>query len=277
MKQAMPAYSEVRVLFALLRALWIVPCLFALELRFANAADLTVAEATNVPAANQRVVAPDASAASGARGNAVGVVADIESNVVPLVATTQTVKVAGAGGEDSLDTLHKLAIGDRLSFRVVEDEEDPRPLIVTDSGDLEVPCLGRVPVLGKSCKEVARAIKGELEKEYYYQATVIVAVDLKTKSRGKVYLVGSIRVPGPQEIPSDEVFTLSKAILRAGGFGDFANKRHVRLTRKGGESKGEDIVYTVNVTEILEKGRSDTDMALQPGDLIYVPDRLINF
>jgi protein involved in polysaccharide export with SLBB domain len=124
---------------------------------------------------------------------------------------------------------------------------------------------------------LAGQLKAELEKEYYYQATVIIAVDVMTKSRGKVYLVGPVRMPGPQEIPSDEVLTLSKAILRAGGFGDYADKHKVRVTRKGATAGGQDQIFMVNVAEILEKGKSESDLPLEPGDLIYVPERLIRF
>ena len=154
--------------------------------------------------------------------------------VSPVPQTTTNLSPAAAtNGMDALDDQHRLAIGDRLSFRIVEDEEDPKPLFVTDSGDLEVPLIGRFPAVNKTCKQLARDLKTELEKEYYYHATVIVAVDVMTKSRGKVYLVGPVRMPGPQEIPSDEVLTLSKAILRAGGFGDYADKHKVRVTRSG--------------------------------------------
>jgi polysaccharide biosynthesis/export protein len=184
---------------------------------------------------------------------------------------------ASAISMDALDDKYRLAVGDRLSFRIQEDEEDPKPLFVTDSGDLEVPYIGRFPALGKTCKELARALKAELEKEYYYQATVIVAVDIMTKSRGKVYLVGPVRMPGPQEIPSDEVLTLSKAILRAGGFNDYADRRNVKVTRKGTGPAGENRTFLVDVTAILEKGQTDTDLPLEPGDLIYIPERLIRF
>ena len=119
---------------------------------------------------------------------------------------------------DALDDKYRLAIGDRISFRIEEDGDDPKPLTTMDSGDLEVPYIGRYPAVGKTCKELAQALKVEFEKEYYYHATVIIAVDAMTKSRGRVYLVGAVRAPGPQEIPSDEVFTVSKAVLRAGGF-----------------------------------------------------------
>jgi protein involved in polysaccharide export with SLBB domain len=177
----------------------------------------------------------------------------------------------------ALDDKYRLAIGDRLSYRIVEDEEDPKPLSVTDSGDLEFPYIGRFPAVGKTCKDLARELKAELEKEYYYQATVIIAVDFMTRSRGKVYLVGPVRSPGPQDVPSDEALTLSKAILRAGGFSDYADRKNVKVTRKSTIAGAEDETFTVNVEEILEKSRTDSDLPLQAGDLIYIPERLIRF
>jgi len=191
------------------------------------------------------------------------------STNAPAQATTNSM--------DALNETHELAIGDRLSFRIVEDEDESKQILVTDSGDIEVPYIGRFPAEGRTCKELARALKAELEKDYYYQATVILAVDLMAKSRGKVYLVGPVHVPGPQEIPSDETFTLSKAILRAGGFNDFADRKNVRVTRKGTGGSADGQVFVVNVAEVLDKGKTEGDLTLQPGDLIFIPERLIRF
>jgi len=187
---------------------------------------------------------------------------------------------AGQTSTNSMDALndkYRLAVGDRISFRIEEDEEEPKSITVTDSGEVEVPYIGRYSAAGKTCKELAQALKVELEKQYYYRATVIIAVDAMTKSRGKVYLVGAVRAPGPQEIPSDEVFTLSKAVLRAGGFTDFADKRNVKVTRQGSYAGMEEQTFIVNVADILEKGKIDSDPTLQPGDLIYIPERLVRF
>ena len=171
-----------------------------------------------------------------------------------------------------LDDKKKLGSNDYISFRVVEDRDDEsQRLRVNDNGELEVPYVGLVPARGKSCKELAYTIKGLLEREYYYHATVILAVDrVSEKSRGRIYVYGSVKSQGPQEIPADENYTVSKAIIKAGGFGDFANKRRVKLTRKNGQE------FNVDLKRVIEEAHTDEDLVLEPDDQIYVPQRLIN-
>jgi len=196
-----------------------------------------------------------------------------------LTNSTETTNsgVVAAVTMDTLDDKYRLAIGDRLSFRIQEDEDEPKQLTVADSGQLEVPYIGRFPAENKTCKQLARELKTALEKEYYYQATVILAVDSMTRSRGKIYLVGPVRLPGPQEIPSDEVITLSKAIMRAGGFNDYADRHNVKVTRKTGPGATDTKTYLVDVAQILEKGKIDRDLPMEPGDLVLIPERLIRF
>ena len=185
-------------------------------------------------------------------------------------ATTST--VMRTNSMTVLDDRKKLGSNDYVSFRVVEDRDnESQHLRVNDTGELEVPYIGLVAASGRTCKELAYSVKASLEREYYYHATVIIAVDhISKESRGKIYVYGSVKSQGPQEIPADESYTVSKAIIRAGGFGDFANKRKVRLTRKDGKN------YVVDLKRVIEEGHTDEDMVLQPDDQINVPQRLIN-
>jgi len=171
-----------------------------------------------------------------------------------------------------LDDKKRLGSNDYVSFRVVEDRDNESQLLrVNDNGELEVPYIGLVPAQGRTCRELAYTIKSALEKEYYYHATVILAVDrISEKSRGRVYVYGAVKGQGPQEIPPDETYTVSKAIIRAGGFGDFADKRKVKLTRKNGED------VMVDLKRIIEQGHTEEDVVVKPDDQIYVPQRLIN-
>jgi polysaccharide biosynthesis/export protein len=187
------------------------------------------------------------------------------------LATSSTVMHTNSMGV--LDDKKRLGSNDYVSFRVVEDRDnDSLRLRVNDNGELEVPYIGLVAAQGKTCKELAFAIKAQLEKEYYYHATVILAVDrVSEKSRGKVYVYGSVKVQGPQEIPADETYTVSKAIIRAGGFGDFGDKRKVKLTHKNGET------VTVDLKDVIERGKTDQDVVVHPDDQIYVPARAVNW
>ena len=190
----------------------------------------------------------------------------------PEAPLTNNDTVLRTNSMSALDEKKKLGANDSVSFRVVEDRDnESQHLRVSDNGELEVPYIGPVPAEGKTCKELAYNIKSALEKEYYYHATVILALDRVSKeSRGRIYVYGSVRAQGPQEIPADESYTVSKAVIRAGGFGDFANKRKVKVTRKNGQD------FTIDLKKVIEEGKPESDMVLQPDDQIYVPQRLIN-
>ena len=175
-----------------------------------------------------------------------------------------------------LDDRQKLGPGDRVTYRVIEDQDDPRSITITDSGDLEVPYLGLVHAAGKTSRQLAGEIKALLEKNLYYQATVVIALEWTDKKRvtGKVYVSGQVRNSGGYEIPAGEVLTVSKAILNAGGFSDFSDRKNVRLIRQTATGNK---VFIVNVTDVLEKGKLDADLPVQPNDTIVVPARLVNF
>jgi len=202
-----------------------------------------------------------------------------DSSPVPSVPKATTVDppttstVMRTNSMTVLDDKKRLGSNDYVSFRVVEDRDnESQHLRVNDNGELEVPYIGLVPAEGRTCKELAYSVKSLLEREYYYHATVIIAVDrVSEKSRGKVYVYGNVKAQGPQEIPADEIYTVSKAIIRAGGFGDFANKRKVRFTRKDGKN------FMVDLKRVIEEGHTEEDVVLQPDDQIQVPQRAINF
>ena len=175
------------------------------------------------------------------------------------------------------DDKYKLRVGDKVSLQILEDRDLPRGLVVADSGELDVPYVGRVAASDRTCKQLAEDLKARLEKEYYYRATVIIALDAANKFLGRVYVWGQVRNQGPIDLAVNENLTVGKAILRAGGFGDFANKKRVKVVRGGGAEGAEKQSFELNMVEILENGHTDKDILLRPDDLLFVPSRLINF
>ncbi len=175
------------------------------------------------------------------------------------------------------DDKYKLRVGDRVSMQILEDRDQPRSLVVADSGEVDMPYVGRVTATDKTCKQLAEELKAQLEKEYYHRATVIIALDVANKLLGRIYVWGQVRSQGPIDISVNENLTVSKAILRAGGFADFANKKKVKMVRPDGPAGNGKQSFELNMDDIFEKGKTEKDVVLQPDDFIIVPSRLINF
>ena len=176
-----------------------------------------------------------------------------------------------------LDDKHVLEPGDLLSFQILEDRDPSIQLVLADSRELDVPYIGRISVADKTCKQLAKEVKVALEKEYYYQATVIVGLNLVNKVRGKVYVWGQVHNQGPVDLLFDQKLTAGKAILMAGGFGDFANKKKVKIIRGSSGGAGAAQTFEVDMVDILENNKTDKDIVLEPEDFIIVPARAVNF
>ncbi len=158
-----------------------------------------------------------------------------------------------------LDDKKKLGPNDFVSFRVVEDRDnDSQRLRVNDNGELEVPYIGLVSGPRQNLQGT-RLHDQELAGE-----RVLLSCDRDSGGRsGKRKIARPslcLRLresQGPQEIPPDESYTVSKAVIRAGGFGDFANKRKVKVTRKNGKE------FNVDLKRVIEEGHTEEDMVLR--------------
>jgi len=218
---------------------------------------------------------------------AVAAEAQVGSNSVPSIlgtpdANAVATAIRNASSTYVLDDKHILQPGDIISFQIQEDQimEDREPAIqlqVADSREVEFPYVGRVTVANKTCKDLAKDLKALLEKEYYYQATVIVGLNLVNKMRGKAYVWGQVRNQGAVDLPFDQKVTAGKAILMAGGFGDFANKKKVKVIRGSRSGTGATQTFEVNMVDILEYNKTDQDIVLEPDDFIIVGARAVNF
>jgi protein involved in polysaccharide export with SLBB domain len=202
---------------------------------------------------------------------------------VPLTASTLT-------SMDALNDKIPLHVGDTISFRVIEDRDEAATRVVTDTGEIDFPYVGRLKVQDKTCHQVALELKRLLEVDYYKQATVIVGLDIianqeREKKLDFVWVIGEVRGEGPQQLSKIQPLTVSQIILRAGGFGTYADERKVRLIHRSAlspeaASTPPDIGnlkdgQTIDVKAIFE-GHPGEDPVVAPDDYIIVPKRILN-
>jgi protein involved in polysaccharide export with SLBB domain len=189
-----------------------------------------------------------------------------------------------------LDDSRPLRVKDQIVFRIVEDKAEPKSLVVQDSGDIFAPYIGLVKASGRTPRQLAVYMKGELEKQYFQQATVIVALERGFMPRGAngkpgdgyvvedmgyITIYGQVLRQGKYEFAPEDQLTASQAILRAGGFAPFAKDKAVKIIRKV-PGKG-NVTIVVNLRDVMTKGRLEKDIAIIPNDTIIVEEKLINF
>jgi protein involved in polysaccharide export with SLBB domain len=195
--------------------------------------------------------------------------------------TTNTSDVAATNSPPNatayvMDDKHVLEPGDVVSFQILEDQDPATNLVVNDSTELNVPYIGLVSVAGKTCRQLAPELKAMLEKEYYYQATVIIGLTSVNKVRGQVYIWGQVHNQGAINLLFNQNLTASEAILMAGGFSDFADKKNVKVIRNSGSTNAPKQTFKINMEDVQD-GKTEEDIVLQPGDFIIVPAKLVNF
>jgi polysaccharide export outer membrane protein len=82
----------------------------------------------------------------------------------------------------------------------------------------------------------------------------------------RIYVIGQVLRPGSFPLSDGEPVTITKAIALAGGFDKYAKKSQVELLRIGEKS------VTVDIRKFLSGENKSADIALRPGDTVYVPE-----
>lgn len=90
----------------------------------------------------------------------------------------------------------------------------------------------------------------------------------------EIIVVGQVNSPGIITFAPGEECTLMRAVFKAGGLTKFAKGTAVKLIRYRGENR---TVEEVNVDAIVEEGFLDQDVELLAGDMLIVPQKLVNF
>lgn len=145
---------------------------------------------------------------------------------------------------------------------------------VNANGEILMPLVGAIRCEGLTIVELQEKIKTAY-RDYYIEPQVTVgfvyAENAGMKSPwGSVLLMGEIARPGPVNMPSTRDLTVTRALMLAGGATALADKRHVRVTRR--EKDGSLKRFVVDIDKIGKEGRSDMDLALKPGDVVWVPE-----
>ena len=129
---------------------------------------------------------------------------------------------------------------------------------IDEGGMLNIPYIGKIKIAGMDTAQVQQMIETKLVEGKIYTNPTITVTPL-TSSR-LVNVTGEVKSAGRLQYTSD--LTVMSSIAGAGGFSDFADKKHVKLVRNGK-------TQVFDTTKFSDK--PELDVRVMPGDQIYVP------
>ena len=131
---------------------------------------------------------------------------------------------------------------------------------VTRDGNLEIPELGPVSVVGLTFSELKANINERIDNQ---MIGVKASISLGELRSIRVFVLGDVKKPGSYTVNS--LATLTNAILASGGITRIGTLRDIQLKRNG------KIISHFDLYDLLLRGDTSSDRRLLPGDVVFVP------
>ncbi|MBN1670889.1 MAG: SLBB domain-containing protein [Kiritimatiellae bacterium] len=131
---------------------------------------------------------------------------------------------------------------------------------IDDSGCVRLPLVKSVKIADMTTREAEVFVEQAYMQGGYYRTIDVSIVSLSAVAEvDQCFIRGEIKRPGALPLPVN--MTLTQAIIAAGGFTEYANRRKVQVNR--GDAR---VFYSI----VRIEGGKDDDPLLRPGDKIIV-------
>lgn len=159
---------------------------------------------------------------------------------------------------------YRLQPGDQLEIRFHQLPEENTLLAVRPDGFISLPLADEVRAAGRTPRELRQELEQRYSKELLKPR---IAVIVQSFNAYKVHVGGQVVEPGVFEIGAG--LGAMEAILQAGGYLTSASLANVIVMRRTGPRAC--AVIPLDLEAFLQRGDVKQNLALQPFDLVFVP------
>lgn len=175
--------------------------------------------------------------------------------------------------------------GDTLRIEVLEDSSLNRDVIVLPDGRFSFPYAGTVLAGGRTLSQIEGSVGSAISSNFSTAPSVfasIVALRPAPQRRAggaaapaeaptiSVYFLGEVNAPGEKQVAPGT--TLLQALSVGGGFSNFAATKRVQI-RRTDPNTGAQSLHTINYRALSRGAELRSNIVLQEGDVILVPER----
>ena len=160
--------------------------------------------------------------------------------------------------------LEALGMGDMLRVSVFRNPELTTEARVSERGTILFPMIGEVSVAGLTPSQAGTLIADKLRNGRYVVNPEVTVSMMQVNSR-QVSVLGNVVKPGRYPLDSTTAH-LTDVIALAGGVGPAGSDEVTIITNRGGKQEK----IEVNMAEMFRRGDLSRNVALEPGDTIFV-------
>lgn len=172
--------------------------------------------------------------------------------------------------------IHTLGLADRVRIAIYQEDDLTVVVRIDARGRINLPLVGEVTIGGMTVV----AAQDLIQKSYRdgrFLRNPQVSLSVEEYAPREVSIQGQIRNPGRYTLPIESTLTVVELVTKAGGITDIGKGTQVSITRVLADGTKE--VFTIDVDNVIrgKKGDKidDNTLLLQPGDIVYVPERFI--
>jgi polysaccharide biosynthesis/export protein len=165
---------------------------------------------------------------------------------------------------------YRIGVDDIVQVTVWKNPDLSVTVPVRPDGRISMPLVGEVVAGGKTPEVVAAAIREKLSAYIRDPQVAVILTELRSHEfLSRVRVSGAVREPA--SMPYRQGMTVLDLVLEAGGLNDFAAGNNARLYRQSNDGM---VAIPIELADILNHGQVETNYAIEPGDILTVPERL---
>jgi len=159
---------------------------------------------------------------------------------------------------------YTIGVTDVLRISVWKNPELEVTVPVRPDGMISFPLLDDVHAEGLKVTELKDVISRELAEFIVAPDVTVIVVEMNSQF---VSVIGAVLKNG--RVPISRDLRVVEAIALSGGFTTFANKRKIRIVRRG--KNGEEVEYRFDYDAYIKGRAPGSNIVLKNGDTIIVP------
>jgi polysaccharide biosynthesis/export protein len=159
--------------------------------------------------------------------------------------------------------------GDQLNVFVWRNPELSMNVPVRPDGRLTLPLVEDVIATGKTPTALARELEQRLSKYIKEPVVTVIATGFAGPYTEQVRVIGEAATP--RAIPYRADMTALDAMIAVGGLTRYAAGDDSVIVRTIG---GKQYTYAVHLDSLIKDGDVSSNVAMQPGDILIIPQRL---